>query len=100
MAVAITVSATLLAVAITVSATLLAVAITVNILSYSQATVSCDTFLRGGGIFQLDISFLFYRMLTKTFDLLLLFTVTATIFCVELTVIVTTVNIAGYSEKS
>ena len=44
LAVSITVSATLLAVAITVSATLLAVAITVNILSYSQATVSCDTF--------------------------------------------------------
>ena len=42
--VAITVIATLLAVAITVSATLLAVAITVNILSYSQVTVSCDTF--------------------------------------------------------
>ena len=42
--VAITVIATLLAVAITVSATLLAVAITVNILSYSQVTVSCNTF--------------------------------------------------------
>ena len=58
LAVAITVSVTLLAVAITVCATLLAVAITVNILIYSQDTVRCDTFCRGG-IFQLDISFPF-----------------------------------------
>ena len=53
LAVAITVSATLLAVDITVSATLLAVDTTVNILSYSQLR----HFLKGWGIFQLDISF-------------------------------------------